>query len=235
LLYTPVTPPITTHMGMTYTDWALWIIGCIVAFFVLRWIIRFTFEMISSRNLVYIQVALPRSDSKLDKEHETKKDFKEKIGIMNLVHNSFWKISSTSLKYTLLNAIFNHVKISYEIIYKDGQVFFFLVTYKSLFPTISQAITSIYTDAEVIIRNKKEYIEFSGNHAVVRTTSIRKTDDPYFPIKTYKYFEEDPLTTFTNVFGGLKKTDVAVYQVVAKPLSHSYNKKAKEIAGLYSK
>jgi hypothetical protein len=60
-------------------------------------------------------------------------------------------------------------------------------------------------------------------------------DDKYFPIKTYKYFEEDPLTTFTNVFGGLKKTDVAVYQIVAKPLSHHYNSKAKEIAGLYSK
>lgn len=193
------------------------------------------FELLLSRHLVYIQVALPRSDSKLDKEHETKKDFKEKVGIMNLVHNSFWKISSTSLKYTILNAIFHHIKISYEIIYKDGQVYFYLVTYKSLFPTISQTITSIYPDAEVIVRDKKDYIGFSGSHSVVRTTSIKKTDDPYFPIKTYKYFEEDPLTTFTNVFGGLKKTDVAVYQIVAKPLSHSYNKKAKEVAGMYSK
>lgn len=222
-------------MGLTYTEWVYWIIGVIIAFFVIRWLARLLFELLLSRHLVYIQVALPRSDSKLDKEHETKKDFKEKMGIMNLVHNAFWKISSTSLKYSILNMIFNHMKVSYEIIYKDGQVFFFLVTYRDLFPTISQAITSIYTDAEVVVRSKKEYIEFSGNHNVIRTTSIRKTDDPYFPIKTYKYFEEDPLTTFTNVFWGLKKTDVAVYQVVAKPLSHRYNTKAKEIAGLYSK
>ena len=124
---------------------------------------------------------------------------------MNLVHNAFWKISTTSLKYTILNWIFNYIKISYEIVYKEGQVYFFLVTYKSIFPTISQAITSIYSDAEVVIRDKKDYINFTGNHSVVRTTSIRKTDDPYFPIKTYKYFEEDPLATITNVFGGLKK------------------------------
>jgi hypothetical protein len=187
-------------MGLTYTEWVYWIIGVIIAFFVIRWLARLLFELLLSRHLVYIQVALPRSDSKLDKEHETKKDFKEKMGIMNLVHNAFWKISSTSLKYSILNMIFNHMKVSYEIIYKDGQVFFFLVTYRDLFPTISQAITSIYTDAEVVVRSKKEYIEFSGNHNVIRTTSIRKTDDPYFPIKTYKYFEEDPLTTFTNVF-----------------------------------
>lgn len=134
-----------------------------------------------------------------------------------------------------MNFIFNHIKISYEIIYKDGQAYFFLVTYKSLFHTISQSITSIYPDAEVVIRDKSEYISFTGNHSIIRSTSIKKVDDKYFPIKTYKYFEEDPLTTFTNVFGGLKKTDVAVYQIVAKPLSHHYNNKAKEIAGLYSK
>jgi len=196
---------------------------------------RLAFEIILSPTLVYVQVSLPRSDSKLDKEHETKKDFKEKIGIMNLVHNAVWKISTTSLWLTVMNFIFNHIKISYEIIYKDGQAYFFLVTYRNLFHTISQSITSIYPDAEVVIRDKSEYISFTGNHSVIRTTSIKKADDKYFPIKTYKYFEEDPLTTFTNVFGGLKKTDVAVYQIVAKPLSHSYNDKAKEIAGLYSK
>ena len=98
-----VTAPATEIGGLTYSEWAWWIIGSIVAFFVLRWVIRLAFELWLSRNLVYIQVALPRSDSKLDKEHETKKDFKEKIGIMNLVHNSFWKLSSTSLKYTILN------------------------------------------------------------------------------------------------------------------------------------
>ena len=237
----PVVPTVTPNIiapqthALSYGDIALWIIGSIIVLWALWWILRFVFELFLTKNLVYIQVSLPRSDSKLDKEHETKKDFKEKIGIMNLVHNSFWKISSTSLKYTILNAIFRHIKVSYEIIYKEGQVYFFLVTYKDLFPTMSQTITSVYPDAEVVIRDKKDYIEFSGNHSAIRTTSIRKVDDKYFPIKTYKYFEEDPLGTFTNVFGGLKKTDVAVYQITAKPLSHHYNTKAKEIAGLYSK
>jgi hypothetical protein len=104
-------------------------------------------------------VALPRSDSKLDKEHETKKDFKEKIGIMNLVHNAFWKLAQhRSNTRDELHGIFNHIKISYEIIYKEGQVYFFLVTYRNLFHTISQTITSIYPDAEVVIRDKSDYI-----------------------------------------------------------------------------
>ena len=186
--------------GLPYLEILIWIVIAIAVFFFLRWIVRLLFEFVLAGQLIYVQVALPRSDSKLDKEHETKKDFKEKIGIMNLVHNSLWKISGTTLTVTIMNYFFNYVKISYEIIYKDGQVFFFLVTYRSLFSVISQTITSIYPDAEIVIREKKDYIEFSGNHGIVRTTSIRKADDTYFPIKTYKYFEDDPLGTFTNVF-----------------------------------
>ena len=236
----PVVPPITEVVQQTHNSFPLleivcWVLVGIIALYVIRMVIRLLFEIALSPTLVYAQVSLPRSDSKLDKEHETKKDFKEKIGIMNLVHNAIWKISTTSLRFSILNFLFNYIKISYEIIYKDGQVYFFIVTYKELFYTISQSITSIYTDAEVVIRDKKDYINFTGNHSMIRSTSIKKADDKYFPIKTYKYFEEDPLTTFTNVFGGLKKTDVAVYQIVAKPLSHKYNDKAKEIAGLYSK
>jgi hypothetical protein len=40
---------------------------------------RLLFEVSRSKRLVYMKVTLPKSDSKLDKEKETKKDFKEKI------------------------------------------------------------------------------------------------------------------------------------------------------------
>jgi len=35
--------------------------------------------MYYAKNLVYLRVRVPKADSKLDKEKETKKDFKEKI------------------------------------------------------------------------------------------------------------------------------------------------------------
>jgi hypothetical protein len=43
-------------------------------------------------------------------------------------------------------------------------------------------------------------------------------NDDVYPIKTYKYFEDDPLSSFTNAFGLLKKTDKAVLQIIIKPL-----------------
>jgi hypothetical protein len=40
-----------------------------------------------------MKVTLPRADSKLDKERETKKDFKEKIGIMSLFYKAIHKLA----------------------------------------------------------------------------------------------------------------------------------------------
>jgi hypothetical protein len=40
---------------------------------------RLMFEMWTAKKLVYMKITLPKADSKLDKERETKKDFKEKI------------------------------------------------------------------------------------------------------------------------------------------------------------
>jgi len=56
-----------------------------------------------------------------------------------------------------------------------------------------------------------------------------------YPIKTFKYLEDDPLNNFTNVFGGLDKADKAVFQVVIKPITSKWNKKAKKAAGLVAK
>ena len=55
--------------------------------------IRFLFELFYSKNLRYLKVTLPRADSKLDKEKETKKDFKEKIWMMSMFYKAIHKLS----------------------------------------------------------------------------------------------------------------------------------------------
>jgi len=84
----------------TFIDTAEWyIIILIKAFFIfialyiVFKIVRLFFEIYYSKNLRYLKVTLPRSDSKLDKEQATKKDFKEKAAIMSM----FYKAISRSL------------------------------------------------------------------------------------------------------------------------------------------
>lgn len=69
----------------------------------------------------------------------------------------------------------------------------------------------------------------------MRAASLGKEHDDVFPIKSFKYLEDDPINNFTNVFGGLAKDDKAVYQVVVKPTNSSWNKKALKAARMVAK
>lgn len=211
------------------------IILIVIVFFLFLKLIRLAYEIYAAHKLVYMRVTLPRADSKLDKEKETKKDFKEKTGIMSIFYKGIHKISQVTLTETILNFIFNHAKISLELVYDKGQVSFYAVTYSDYIPLIAQQITSNYPDAEVKIITKKEYGDIKPEGYTLRTASISKANDDIYPIKTYKYFEDDPLSSLTNNIGNLKKTDHAVFQLVIKPVDSSWNRKAKKAASEVAK
>lgn len=147
-----------------------------------------------------MKVTLPRADSKLDKEKETKKDFKEKVGIMSVVYKSLHKVAETSFLDTIMNFIFRYVKISMEFVYNEGAVHFYCVTYRQHSGLILQQITSNYPDAEVKVMPVKEMIDIKPLGYTLRTASVAKVKDDIYPIKTYKYFEDDPLSSLTNNF-----------------------------------
>lgn len=197
--------------------------------------IRLAFELYYSKNLRYLQITLPRADSKLDKEKETKKDFKEKIGQMSMFYKAVHKLSEAGLRDTLLNFFFGHSKIALELVYDNGEVTFFIVTYENYVNLISQHITSIYNDAEILRVEKDDYVKLKQPGYKMRAASLGKEHDDVFPIKSFKYLEDDPINNFTNVFGGLSKDDKAVYQVVIKPTNSSWNKKALKAARMVAK
>jgi hypothetical protein len=211
----------------------------IILFVLIFWIslriIRLAYEIISEKRLVYMKITLPRADSKLDKEQDTKKDFKEKIGIMAVFYKSIHSIWQISAWNTIMNTIFNHAKVSLEMYYTDWQVHFYVSAFSEHMTLILQQITSNYSDAEVKIVKKSELPEIKPLWYALETASVWKLTDDIYPIKTYKYFEDDPLSSFTNNFGSLKKTDVAAIQMVLKPLGHSWNRKAKKAAWLVAK
>jgi Type IV secretory system Conjugative DNA transfer len=216
-------------------DHALNFVLFIIFLFLLLRIIRLLYEVLLADQLVYMKVTLPRADSKLDKEQDTKKDFKEKIGIMTLFYKSIHTIGEISAWNTIMNFIFQHAKISLEMYYSQWQVHFYVSAYREHMTLIVQQITSNYPDAEVKIIKKTDLPEIKPVGYSLETASIGKRTDDIYPIKTYKYFEDDPLSSFTNNFWSLKKTDVAAIQIVIKPLSHSWNRHAKKAAWLVAK
>lgn len=206
------------------------VLGIILILFIIYKSVRLAFELYYSKNLRYLRITVPRADSKLDKEKETKKDFKEKIGMMSMFYKAVHKLAEAGLRDTLLNFFFGHSKISLELVYDQGEVTFFIVTYSNYVNLISQHITSIYNDAEIVIVDKDKYVRLKEKGYRMRAASLGKEHDDVYPIKSFKYLEDDPINNFTNVFGWLDKDDKAVYQVVVKPISSRWNAKALKAA-----
>lgn len=199
-------------------------------------LVRVIFEVTWSKKLVYMKVTLPKADSKLDKEKETKKDFKEKIWMMSMYYKAIHKLSDAWLKDTVTDFFFDHSKVSLELAYENWELSFYIVTYEWYVNVVTQHITSIYNDAEVrIIDKEKEYIKIKPVWYTLRAASLWKDNDDVFPIRSFKYLEDDPLNNFTNVFSSLDKDDKAVYQIILKPVWSSWNRKAKNAAWLVAK
>ncbi len=227
------------------TDWwlfydlawfALLIIATIIILLFIRKLLWLIFELYYAKNLRYLKVTLPRADSKMDKEKETKKDFKEKIWIMSMFYKAIHKLSEAWLHDTLLNIIFWHSKISLELVYDKWQVYFYIVTFKNYVNLISQHLTSNYNDAEILVIDPKDwYVDLKEKWYKMRAASLWKENDDVYPIKVFKYLEDDPINNFTNVFWGLAKDDKAVFQLIIKPESSRYNKKALKAARLVAK
>lgn len=131
----------------------------IIIFWILLKILRLTYEVMMAGRLMYMKVTLPRADSKLDKERETKKDFKEKVGIMSVFYKSVHNLTQSSALDTLMNFVFHHAKVSLELMYHDGMVHFYVVGYKEHVSLVLQQITSNYPDAEVKVIQKKDFPE----------------------------------------------------------------------------
>jgi hypothetical protein len=81
--------------------------------------VRIIYEINLSRTMAHLRVTLPRADSKLDKEKETRKDFKEKVGIMAVYYKSLHKLGNITFADTLRDWMFDHTKISFEFIYEN--------------------------------------------------------------------------------------------------------------------
>ncbi|MBI5754778.1 type IV secretory system conjugative DNA transfer family protein, partial [Candidatus Peregrinibacteria bacterium] len=187
------------------------------------WAIRFLSEFIGRKNLVYMRITLPRADSKMDQEKDTKKDFKEIVGIMEQFFRSLYEIGELNLWNMIRVKLFNDAVISFELITKNKELQFYVVTYKYYSSIVEKQITAFYPDAD--IQYEKSYeIKKSGH--VLRNYFLYLKRSFWFPIRTYKLLEHDPLDDLSNVFSKMEEDEISVIQIAIRPKNPKWRKKA---------
>ncbi|PIR54758.1 hypothetical protein COU74_03345 [Candidatus Peregrinibacteria bacterium CG10_big_fil_rev_8_21_14_0_10_36_19] len=211
-------------------------LGLIVLFFstkILVWAVRNLNHYRQSKKLVYLKITLPREDSPKDKEKSTEKDFKEKIAIMSQFFRNLYETRELNYSNKFRVKLFANNIFSFEIVASNKIIEFYVTTPKYYQDIVEKQITSYYPDADILpLKTSYEAIP-EGNKV---KGYYAYTEQPYwFPIKTFKDIENDPLNDLSNILTKLTSEETAVIQMVVRPSGNAWNKKATEIGEAYFK
>lgn len=189
---------------------------------------RFQYASWKAKSLIHLKVLLPRSDSKMDQEKRTEKDFKEKVAIMEQLYRALWEVRSLTFWQFLHYWMFRYTTISFELYSEHGELTFYVITEKRLVSIIEKQITAFYPDAEVVPKQAPEIWQ-KGQHLVGYNMSLQKKY--MFPIRSYEQMQDDPLNDLANVLSKMEPDESACMQLVFRPsFSNKWGKKARRFA-----
>lgn len=211
--------------------WKMALIGLICVFYVLPLLIdffRFMYKEHIAKSLVYMKIELPRSDSKVDQEKRTEKDFKEKVAIMAQLYRAAYEIRELNLWNMIRTKIWEADDISFELYAENQQLGFYVVIDKEHANLIEKQVTTFYSDADIKISDKPYNLFEKGKS--IKTYFMYAQKEYWFPVNTFKNMEQDPLNDVANVFSKLGPKEKAAIQIVINPVaSEKWNKIAQEM------
>ena len=186
------------------------------------WFLRKRQERRDERDLVFLQILVPKKESKEDKETEAEKyttghDFREVLGVMDHLYQSLYGLYNSGINRLWRGQVF----FSVEYAALAGEILFFVVCPRRFSPIIEKQITSFYPD--VIIDEVEDYNIFTENSVVAVQTLIPAK--PFAAVfKTYDQLKSDPVNAITNAFSKLQITEGAAVQFVLKPVKSGWQR-----------
>ncbi len=196
----------------------------------LKYNTRFYYAWWMSGKLVSMKVLLPRSDSKIDQEKRTEKDFKEKIAIMEQLYRALWEVRSLTFWQLVHFWLFRFNTMSFELYLEHGELLFFIVAHPKLISIIEKQVTAFYPDAEVAVLKTPE-IWPTGTKLVGYNMLLKKPY--YFPLRFYEEMQDDPLNDLSNVLSKLDTDERAAIQLILTPtFSDKWSRKLRKYANM---
>ncbi|MDF2379814.1 MAG: type IV secretion system DNA-binding domain-containing protein [Candidatus Gracilibacteria bacterium] len=216
-----------TNFWPTLLNWAVFL-TCIYIFWKLFvYFARMIHSVMESKQMVFIKVTMPRTDSSKDKEKDNEKDFKEKVALMDSLYRSIYEIQELNLWNRIRTIIWNNDYASFELMFDGKLIHFYIVTHKRYSELIQKQVTSTYGDADV---GEVEPYDIAPKGSKLKYFYMYLSQLTYFPIRTFKQMSSDPLNEMANVFSKLKEEDRAAIQVIINPRGRQWNKDAKRVA-----
>ncbi|MBI3332290.1 type IV secretion system DNA-binding domain-containing protein [Candidatus Peregrinibacteria bacterium] len=193
---------------------------------------RWMMDRRREQDLVFLQLLVPKKESKQDKEVEseqysTGKSFKDVVGVMDHLFQSLHSLYKPHLADRLFRGQ-NFLSVEYAAL--AGEILFFVVCPRKIAQLIEKQITSFYPD--IVIDMVDDYNIFTDQS--VAASEMLQPNKPWTSVfKTYEQLKSDPLNNITNAFSKLKLDEGAAVQFVLRPVrqgwQHKLQREAKEL------
>ncbi len=203
-------------------------LGVLLVFFSIWTLIYLKHEWARPFDLVFLQVRIPKRDSKEDREtvgeeYGSAKDYTKIAGVMTQFFAAMNALYSHRLKYKFTG----HDYFTCEYAFVEGQVIFFLGIPSYFVHIAEKQISSYYPDAvieKIDVPNifRPEY-KVSGGY-------IMQNWDYLYPIRTIKHLEADSLNNIINAFSKLDQDEGAGIQIMCRPVENHWQKKGIHLA-----
>lgn len=215
--------------GVVFDAWFLWVPALLIFFFYRLWMYYVRLHFLSEINWVLLEIKLPREIHKSPQAMEN-------------VINVFYHAKNPNMKEKYWQG-FVRQWFSLEILGDGGEVRFFIRTQKFFKRMVEQQLYSHYPDIEVaeVDDYAKDFFD-KGLDKEWKTSGTEfklAAPDP-FPIKTYIDYglhelatkEEqkiDPMTSFLEFLGSLKKGEQIWFQILIRTTTTDWKNAGKEL------
>ncbi|MFH1193901.1 MAG: TraM recognition domain-containing protein [bacterium] len=173
-------------------------------------------------------VFLPKESAEKKGESERSKSLSELQEDIAVMENLFSAIGGLKPETTIHSLIYGrHDVFSFEIVVKGGLIYFYVATPSKYADYLTQQIHAQFPMAQV--NEAQDYNIFSPQ-GVIKAGYLKFRRPGFFPIKTYKKLEADPLNSLTNVLSKIGAEDGAAIQIVLRPAGDSWRKSGVRVA-----
>ena len=203
----------------------------LTAYYGLR-LMRYIHRLYMAKRLIFLRITLAREESPKDKDKQVEKDFRERISIMSQFFRNLHETMELNMWNQFKVWLFRHNIFSFELVAHQKVVDFYISTPKYYKEIVEKGITSYYPDANIEPIEEYETMLKDAKMKGYYAYTERKY---WFPVKTFKVIENDPLNNLTNVFSKLESNETAIIQIVVRPKNDKWTKKAEEAGETYFK
>ena len=220
-----IPPPVDTgNSGLALLIiFGLLILTAIVVFFVVRGRLRLRTNAKRFLNSVFLEIQVPKDIAEKDSMREPQKEEKDIISVAEQLFASLAGKESHAVR-DFLNA---GEHIAFEIVNVDKKISFYINCPRHLQEVLERQIHAQYPKASI---EKVKFYNIFKPDTVTAAAEFSLSKKYYYPIRTYKSLESDPLASIANSLSKLTENESGALQLIIAPASRGWRSEANQVA-----